>query len=291
MTYHFQIILYNSSRFLDKLLTSFDHLELPKSTKLVLHFMEQSENKAEEKVTAQKVKAFEKTNTNKIKVTHDCEPNYGFGKGHNQIHKKYASLYDKEFFILNPDCFLFYNFFAELERYKEILKGRNWGILEPLQFPAEHPKEYKAESLETRWAAGACMLINCEAFEKVEKFDENIFMYGEDVDISFRMKQKGYKIFTLPKVKFIHVTQSFDTKKKHSFEFIHSQAANIYMRYKFGNEEDVKDFIKELKKHPWFDDEIIKLYEDMKKNLPDEKRIYIEDFLLPDKDYTSFRWK
>jgi len=48
------------------------------------------------------------------------------------------------------------------------------------------------------------MLINREVFEDIGKWDEDYFLYGEDVDFCWRAKKKGWKIMYLPKWEAIH---------------------------------------------------------------------------------------
>lgn len=52
--------------------------------------------------------------------------------------------------------------------------------------------------------AGAFMMIKREVIEKVGLFDEQFFMYGEDIDLSYRVQQAGYKNFYLPNTTIIH---------------------------------------------------------------------------------------
>ncbi|MFV0468984.1 MAG: glycosyltransferase [Dysgonomonas sp.] len=51
--------------------------------------------------------------------------------------------------------------------------------------------------------AGAFMMLRKEAIEKVGNLDEAFFMYGEDIDLSYRIVQGGYKNYYLPE-KIIH---------------------------------------------------------------------------------------
>ena len=53
--------------------------------------------------------------------------------------------------------------------------------------------------------SGAFMLIKRALFEKVNGFDESFFMYGEDIDLSLRISQLGYKNYYLGKVSIIHL--------------------------------------------------------------------------------------
>ena len=61
-------------------------------------------------------------------------------------------------------------------------------------FPYEHPKIYDPVTQEAQWSSGAAFAIRCEVYERLGGFDEKIFMYGEDVDLSWRLRSFGYKI-------------------------------------------------------------------------------------------------
>jgi GT2 family glycosyltransferase len=53
--------------------------------------------------------------------------------------------------------------------------------------------------------SGAFMMIKREVFEKVNGFDETFFMYGEDIDLSLRITQLGYKNYYLGKISITHL--------------------------------------------------------------------------------------
>jgi GT2 family glycosyltransferase len=52
--------------------------------------------------------------------------------------------------------------------------------------------------------AGAFMLIRRDLLERVNGFDEDFFMYGEDIDLSYRIQQAGYKNYYFPETQIIH---------------------------------------------------------------------------------------
>lgn len=56
----------------------------------------------------------------------------------------------------------------------------------------------------TDFVSGCAMLVRKEVFEKVGFFDENYFLYLEDVDWCWRAKRKGYKIIFVPSAKLWH---------------------------------------------------------------------------------------
>ena len=53
--------------------------------------------------------------------------------------------------------------------------------------------------------SGAFMMIKRAVFEKVNGFDESFFMYGEDIDLSLRINQSGYKNYYLGKISITHL--------------------------------------------------------------------------------------
>lgn len=54
------------------------------------------------------------------------------------------------------------------------------------------------------WVTGGFMFVKKEAVDKVGGLDENIFMYGEEVEWQYQIRQAGYKIGYTPITKVIH---------------------------------------------------------------------------------------
>lgn len=61
-----------------------------------------------------------------------------------------------------------------------------------------------ADAREVEHATAACLVLRREAYLSVNGFDENFFMYIEDVDLSHRLKASGQKIFYLPTAHVYH---------------------------------------------------------------------------------------
>lgn len=92
-----------------------------------------------------------------------------------------------------PSCGPFYSLpvaFAAL-----FLKGDYWGLTR------YSPNDIK----EVDWVSGACIITKKEYFESIDGFDENIFMYMDEIDLLYRAKKDGYKVFFYPKAQFIHL--------------------------------------------------------------------------------------
>mgnify|MGYP001136961082 CR=1 FL=1 len=57
------------------------------------------------------------------------------------------------------------------------------------------------------WVTGAYYLMRKEAMDEVGLFDEDFFLYVEEVDLSYRFAKKGWEIWYLPKWKIVHYGQ------------------------------------------------------------------------------------
>lgn len=55
------------------------------------------------------------------------------------------------------------------------------------------------------WISGACLLTRRNALETIGGWDEQMFMYFEDSDLCFRLRQAGWKIVFYPKVFITHI--------------------------------------------------------------------------------------
>lgn len=284
-TINIQIILYFCSDHLPKLLSSIKNLDV-KDQKVCFFLVDQSENENEYNKVLKECKNFKEINGISLKLSK--QRNYGFGKGHNEIYRKNKKVYKDFFIILNPDSILHSDLIINISQYLDNLKDSRWGLLELTQFPSEHPKYFNPETLETNWASGAGTIINCNAFKELGMFDENIFMYGEDVDLSIRMRMANYKVLTLPNAKFTHLTKDTDVSKESEFTRVHKQAAELYLRYKFAKDDDVEKYISLIGKGDMHREEILKKFEKMKAKL--EERNYFAKFVDKNQDYTNFRW-
>lgn len=60
-------------------------------------------------------------------------------------------------------------------------------------------------SRELDWVTGAFILTRKEILSKVDGWDEDYFMYVEEVDLCFRIKKLGYKVQYLPKWNIVHL--------------------------------------------------------------------------------------
>jgi len=66
--------------------------------------------------------------------------------------------------------------------------------------------------------AGAFMMIKRAAIDVCKGFDEDFFMYGEDIDLSYRIQQAGFKNYYLGNVNIIHFKG--ESTKKGSLNYV-----------------------------------------------------------------------
>ncbi|TVR41145.1 MAG: glycosyltransferase [Cryomorphaceae bacterium] len=89
--------------------------------------------------------------------------------------------------------------------------------------------------------SGAFMLMRKEALDKVGLLDEDFFMYGEDIDLSWRLILGGYKNYYFPHTRIIHYKGESTKKSSINYVFVFYRAMVIFARKHF-SERNVKTF-------------------------------------------------
>ena len=132
--------------------------------------------------------------------------NLGFGGGNNQILKKSKSKY---VFLLSPDTILKKN--CEHELLKQINKIKDFSLIAPLAkennygFFKDSQKVTNKSFFEVDYVKGFAMLFNLKKIRKRQLFDENIFLYLEEIDLCKRLRKKNHKIYICKSAKIVHI--------------------------------------------------------------------------------------
>jgi len=71
-------------------------------------------------------------------------------------------------------------------------------------YPYLHQAPQKEEAMEADWVEGSFMLIPKKTWDEVEGMDSTYFMYAEDMDLCYRIKASGRKIYYWPKYLYKH---------------------------------------------------------------------------------------
>ena len=82
---------------------------------------------------------------------------------------------------------------------------------------------------------GAYMFLRKETLEKTGLLDEDYFMYGEDIDLSYRITKAGYKNYYFPETTIIHYKGESTKKGSLNYVFMFYNAMIIFARKHFSN--------------------------------------------------------
>ena len=131
--------------------------------------------------------------------------NLGYGKGNNFGISKVKTQYA---FILNPDAILEKNCLSELSKAQINLKD-DFTILAPnlsnnYGYFSSPKNNLQNEILEVDYVKGFAILINLKKINFDKIFDENFFLFLEEIDLCKRIKNSGGKIFVAMNSKVQH---------------------------------------------------------------------------------------
>ncbi len=91
----------------------------------------------------------------------------------------------------------------------------------------------KDQTHEVEILSGAFMLMRKEALDKVGLLDEEYFMYGEDIDLSYRLILGGYKNYYFHDTRIIHYKGESTKKSSVNYVFVFYRAMVIFARKHF----------------------------------------------------------
>ena len=92
--------------------------------------------------------------------------------------------------------------------------GASGGFIDNLGYPfcrgrifdsVEVDKGQYNDAIEVFWATGACLFVSAVHYNEVGGLDEDFFAHQEEIDMCWRLKNKGYKIMVEPKSVVYHV--------------------------------------------------------------------------------------
>jgi hypothetical protein len=102
------------------------------------------------------------------------------------------------------------------------------------------------------------MMVKGEVLKKVGSWDEDFFVYGEDVDFCWRVKQAGYKIFYLPQFECLHYKGASVGIRKESADITKADAATK-SRMKAESVRAMRIFYRKhmYKNYPWIVNKLV----------------------------------
>ena len=97
------------------------------------------------------------------------------------------------------------------------------------------------ETAEVEIMCGAFLMFRREVYEKIGGLDESYFMYGEDIDFSWRIILAGYKNYYFPATHIIHYKGESTRKGSMNYVYTFYNAMSIFVR-KYYNGRDARLF-------------------------------------------------
>jgi GT2 family glycosyltransferase len=174
---------------------------------------------------------FVKSNFPSVKIIINAS-NGGYAKGYNDALKQI----DAEYFVLiNSDIEVTDGWLSPItdlmdsdkkiaacqpkvldynNRSKFEYAGASGGFIDNLGYPfcrgrifddIEQDKGQYNNAIEVFWATGACLFVRASHYDEVGGLDEDFFAHQEEIDLCWRLKNKGYKIMVQPKSVIYHV--------------------------------------------------------------------------------------
>ena len=158
--------------------------------------------------------------------------NYGYAKGYNLALKQIDAEY---FVLLNSDIEVTKDWISPIvslmdsdktisacqpkildynNKSKFEYAGASGGYIDKFGYPfcrgrifdeLEEDKGQYNDAIEVFWATGACLFVRSSHFREVGGLDEDFFAHQEEIDLCWRLKNKGYKIMVEPKSEVYHV--------------------------------------------------------------------------------------
>ena len=165
--------------------------------------------------------------------------NLGYGAANNKIIRKSRTPF---VFILSPDVILKKN--CEENLLKSIKKLKNdFSLLSPISniknygFFKKDKKILKNSLFKVDYVHGFAILINKIKIKKIGMFDENIFLYNEEIDLCKRLRFENHKIYIDRNAKVTHLAAKssnigFEYEKCRNWHWMWSQ---VYLTKKYSN--------------------------------------------------------
>lgn len=164
------------------------------------------------------------------------QANIGFGGGHDRIIRELTDAADLVL-VTNVDL----EFSKEsIVRIVEaaLADADDVAAWELRQLPFEHPKHYDPVTLECNWQSHACILMRRPAYLQVGGYDKKIFMYGEDVELSYRFRSFGYKLRYVPSAVVYHRSYLSEGQLLKPLQYTGSTLASFLIRLRYGRAQE-----------------------------------------------------
>lgn len=189
------------------------------------------------------------------------DKNGGYGYGNNLGIRESTG---RVLMIFNPDARLHQPVFSKIvdrfsdeklailgmEQYEPDLRTRHSFMPRRMNFP--NLLRYRFDKAFNRFdpkrylVHGACVIIRRSVMEQIGLFDENLFLYGEELDVQTRVLKAGYKIMLDSSIGYVHPMRNREFVTEYNNLGLESQKY-LCRKYGWPESEAVSDAISTLK--------------------------------------------
>ena len=133
---------------------------------------------------------------------------------------------------------------------------KNKRVLARMRYPAskslKNTSKLRKLPGKVAWVLGACMLFKRAAFNQINGFDEDYFLYGEDADICLRLRLAGYAIGFDEAVAITHVAGASEFGANSLDKWLRKKRGIFLFFYKHYDVQDLNSLTqKMLRKAHW----------------------------------------
>ena len=166
--------------------------------------------------------------------TLQLDNNYGFAEGYNRAFKHISDSY-KYYVLLNSDVEVSHHWLTNLVEYMDNHKdvaacqpkllsvfdkdsfeyaGASGGFMDKYGYPfcrgrifdtVERDNGQYDYTMDILWASGACLMIRSKDYWSVGGLDGRLFAHQEEIDLCWRLRQRGKRIVCVPESEVYHV--------------------------------------------------------------------------------------
>lgn len=184
--------------------------------------------------------------------------NYGFTGGYNRALAQIDATY---YVILNSDIEVTDNWLEPLIEFLDknenvgacMPKIKSWnqpemfeyagasgGFIDKYGYPfcrgrildnLEKDNNQYQDIIDIFWATGACLIIRSKLFHELDGFDDDFFAHMEEIDLCWRLKNKGSRIVVVPASQVYHVGGG-TLPNNNPFKLYLNYRNNLYLLYK-----------------------------------------------------------
>ncbi|HSX24628.1 MAG TPA: glycosyltransferase family 2 protein [Candidatus Andersenbacteria bacterium] len=94
-------------------------------------------------------------------------------------------------------------------------------------YPIQKPRTI----IPVAWVSGGALIIKRSVFEQIEGFDDEFFLYWEDIDICKRVRGAGYNVYIDPNARILHSRGASSTDQQRKTELYDSSANRYFQKY------------------------------------------------------------